>query len=184
MDPISIGLQAVGFGLQLFGGSQAASVAKQQAQVSMAIAADEKRLNEQKMMQQQLESRRMQLQTLRNAQRQRAQGVAAATNQGASQGSGLQGALAQNTAEGLFNLQGINQANAISQNIYGINDSISGHKMQLASLGGDMASAQGLASLGGSLIKIGPTIGAFGKDIFQGQSSKSSNPYNTTGSLY
>jgi hypothetical protein len=164
MDPISIGLQAVGLGLQIFGGMETAKISKQQAQQSMAIAADEQKINEQKKIQQQMEMRRSQMQTLRNVQRQRAQGTAAAVNQGASTGSGLQGALAQNTDEGYFNLQGMNQANEISGNIFGINQDISSHKMELARLGGQAASAQGLASLGGSLIKIGPTVGAFGKD--------------------
>ena len=164
MDPISIGLQAVGFGLQLWGGMQAADVAKQQAEVSSKIAGEEQKINEQKQIQQQMESRRMQLQTIRNVQRQRAMGIAAAVNQGASSGSGLQGALGQNTAEGMFNLQGLQQAGEISKNIFGINNTISGYKQELASLGGDMAEAQGLASLGGSIMKIGPTVGAFGKD--------------------
>lgn len=168
MDPISLGLGVVGFGMQLFGGMQSANISKQQAQQSMAIAADEKKINEQKQLQQQLESRRMQMQTLRNVQRQRAQGIAAATNQGASLGSGLQGALAQNTDESIFNMTGINQAQQIQGSIFGINNDISSHKMQLAQLGGDQAEAQGLASLGGSLMKIGPTVGAFGKDIGAG----------------
>lgn len=168
MEPISLGLAAVGLGLQIFGGMESAKISKQQAEQSQAIAADEQKINAQKQLQQQLESRRMQLQTVRNAQRQRAAGVAAAVNQGASSGSGLQGALGQNTAESMFNLQGISNSGEISQNIFGINNDISSHKMQLAALGGDQAQAQGLASLGGSLIKIGPTVGAFGKDISAG----------------
>lgn len=168
MDFISAGLGIVGFGMQLFGGMESAKISKQQAQQSMAIAADEQKVNEQKQLQQQLESRRMQMQTLRNAQRQRAAGTAAAVNQGASGGSGLQGALGQNTAESMFNLQGISNSNEISGNIFGINNDISSHKMELARLGGDQAQAQGLASLGGSLMKIGPTVGAFGKDFSAG----------------
>lgn len=171
MDPISLGLGVVGFGLQLFGGMQSADISRQQAQQSMAIAGDEQKINEQKKIQQQMEMRRMQMQTLRNAQRQRAQGTAAAVNQGASTGSGLQGALGQNTAESMFNLQGISQSNEISGNIFGINQDISSHRMQLAQLGGDQAQAQGLASLGGSIMKIGPTVGAFGKDLFSGSKS-------------
>lgn len=168
MEPITAGLAIVGFGMQLFGGMESAKISKQQAQQSMAIAADEQKVNEQKQLQQQLESRRMQMQTLRNVQRQRAQGTAAAVNQGASLGSGLQGALAQNTDEGLFNLSGISQAQQIQSSIFGINNDISSHKMELARLGGDQAQAQGLASLGGSLMKIGPTVGAFGKDFSAG----------------
>jgi len=168
MDPISAGLSVVGFGLQFFGGMEFAKISKQQVQQSMAIAADEQKINEQKQAQQQLEARRMQMQTLRNAQRARAMGTAAAVSQGASLGSGLQGALAQNTDEGLFNLSGINQASQIQSNIFGINNDISGHKIELAKLGGEQAQYQGLASLGGSLMKIGPTVGAFGKDLTAG----------------
>lgn len=171
MDPISAGLSVVGLGLQLFGGLSASSNAQQQADVSMKIAGEEAKINQQKQLQQQLESRRMQLQTIRNTQRQRAQGIQAAVNQGANKGSGLQGALAQNTGEGIFNLTGINQASQISNSIFGINNTISQYKMQLAQLGGEAATDQALSSLGGAFVKIAPTAGAFGKDAMASLSS-------------
>src|SRR5882672_3503245 len=150
MDPISIGLGVVGLGMQIFGGIKGSEVAGQQAQQSRYIAQDEQRINDQKRQQMLLESHRNQLQIFRNNQRLRAQATNAATQQGAQFGSGLQGGLAQIEDQGLFNSQGINQNVEIGQNIFGINNDISQHKMQLASLGGDASDAAGLASLGGA----------------------------------
>lgn len=168
MDPISIGLGVVGLGLQLFGGSKQADASKQQAQVSGQIAQDEQAINAQKQQQMQLEGRRSQLQNFRNAQRLRAQATASATNQGAQFGSGLQGGIAGITDKATENTQGIDQGMKISQNIFGINNDISAKRVQMAQLGGQAAEGAGLASLGGALMKSGPTIGAFGKDLFAG----------------
>lgn len=171
MDFISAGLGVVGLGMQIFGGFKGSEVASQQAEQSRYIAQDEQKINDQRRQQMLLESRRNQLQIFRNNQRLRAQATNAATQQGAQFGSGLQGGLAQIQDQGLFNSQGINQNVEIGQNIFGINNDISQHKMQLASLGGDAADAAGLASLGGALIKAGPTIGAFGKQLGFGRGS-------------
>ena len=171
MDPISIGLAAVGLGISLFGSQKQAGVSQQQAQVSAGISQDEQQINVQKQQQMQLEGRRSQLQNFRNAQRMRANAQAAATNQGAAFGSGLQGGLAGVTNQEEQNTQGINQGMQISQNIFGINSDISNKRVQMAQLGGESAEAQGLSSLGGSLIKAGPIIGGFGKDIYSGSGS-------------
>ncbi len=165
MDPLSIGLQVVGFGLQMFGAFGASNNAHQIAEVNKGIAADEQKINEQKRQQMLLESRRKQMEIFRNEQRQRAMATAAAVNQGAQFGSGLQGGLAGVTSMSLFNSQGINQNVEIGQNIFGINNDISSKKMQLAELGADQAQNQGLASLGGSLMKAGPTIGQLGQNF-------------------
>lgn len=168
MDPISLGLGIAGLGLSIFGSMKGSEVAGQQAAESRAIAGDEQKINAQKKMQMNLEAQRSQLQIFRNSQRARAQALNAATQQGASQGSGLQGGLAQVTDQSLFNSQGINQNQEIGNNIFGINNDISSHKMQLATLGGEAASAAGLASLGGSIMKAGPVIGQFGQQAFGG----------------
>lgn len=165
MDPITIGLEAVGLGLSLWGASKQSDISKQQSQVSVGIASDEQKINAQKQQQMQLEARRSQLENFRNAQRLRAQSTAAAVNQGAQLGSGLQGGLAGITAQATENSRSINQGVEISQNIFGINNDISSKKMQLAQLGGQSAEAQGMQSLGGALLKAGPIIGGFGKDI-------------------
>jgi hypothetical protein len=167
-DDIGAGLGIVGLGIQAFEGYQQANTSRQIAQTSEGIAQDEQQINQQKMLQQQLESRRSSLQNMRNAQRLRAQATAASVNQGANKGSGLNAGLAGITDEELFNQQGLNQAGQISNAIFGINNDISSKKIQIAGLQGNQAEEQGFASLGGGLLKGGPTIGAFAKDFFSG----------------
>lgn len=168
MDPISAGLSVVGLGIQLFGGSKSASDARRASQINYGIAEDEQKINQQKNLQMQLEASRSSLQQFRNMQRLRAQATASATSQGAQYGSGLEGGLAEITNEGLFNTQGINQATQFGNTIFGINNDISGKKMQLSQVQSDMASDQALSSLGGALVKNAGTIGGLGKDIQAG----------------
>lgn len=171
MDPISLGLGIAGLGMSLFGGLSGASVAKQQASVSENIATQEQNINQQKQQQAQLESQRMQTENFRNTQRARAQGLNSAVNQGAQFGSGLSGGQAQATDQGLFNSLGINQNMQLSNSIYADTSTINSDKIQLASLGGQAATDQGIASLGGALTKAGPIIGAFGKNATNGTGS-------------
>lgn len=177
MDPLTIGLQAVGLGMQLFGAFGASGDAKhvaelnqQAAGINKGIAADEQKINEQKRIQMEMSARRLQTETFRNAQRARAQAEAAAVNQGATLGSGLQGGLSQVTSDALFNVQGIESNLAIGENIFDINRSISGKKMQLADVQSQIsttqasqATNQSFMSLGGSLVNNAGTIGNIGK---------------------
>jgi hypothetical protein len=164
MDPISIGLGIVGLGTQIFGGLAGASVSKQQSAVSQDIATQEQAINAQKMQQTQLEARRSQLQTYRNAQRLRAQATNAAVGGNAQYGSGLQGGLGGITGAANENVLGVNQALGISQNIFGLNNNISADKIQEAKLGGYAATDQAISAFGGSLSKSASTIGGLAKD--------------------
>jgi hypothetical protein len=165
MEPISIGLGIVGLGMQLFGGMGQAAVAKQQAQVSMGIAADEQQVQVQKQQQMQLEAQRQGLQNFRNVQQAQATSLSRATSQGAEFGSGLQGGLAGASNEGFQNALGINQNLEIGKNIFGIDTDISAKRIQMAQLGGQAATYQGEQSLGGAFLKAGPIVGAFGKNL-------------------
>lgn len=172
MDPISLatfGMQAVGTGLSIFGGLKATGIAKEQAEASGRIAGFEKDIEKQRFQAMKLTAHRQQMEVVRNAQRARSLALNNATNQGAQSGSGLQGGYGQIAGSAGTNLLGINQNLEIGTNIFGLNQQISDQKMLLARLGGDMASAQGMASLGGSLMKAGP---AFGK-LFGGSFSES-----------
>lgn len=168
MDPISAGLSVVGLGLQLFGGSQSAADAKKAAQINQGIAQDEQQINQQKNAQMQLEAQRSNLQQFRNIQRLRSQATASAVSQGANFGSGLQGGLAEVTNEGLYNVQGTNQAVQFGNTIFGINNDISSKKQQLSQVQSDMATDQAWSSLGGALVKNAGTIGGLSKDISAG----------------
>lgn len=146
-----------------FSGSQDASkyaeLEKQQAGFEMGI-------NDQKRNQMELNGRRQLLENFRNAQRLRAQGINSATNQGAQLGSGLQGGLAQNTSQANYNALGVTQNLQIGRNIFGLNDQISGVKMQMADVKSNMATDQGWASLGGSILTSAGTISNLGKSGF------------------
>lgn len=198
---IGAAISAVGLGMSLFGGmeqsdiaKQQAAVAKQQSAVSGDIATQEQGINDVKQRQMEIEGRRMQLETLRNMQRGRAQAIAAATNQGAQFGSGLQGGEGQVEGNGLFNQLGVSYALQGGRDINTFNQSITGDKLKLASLGGQMsdlqgqsASAQGMQSLGGSIMKAGPVFGQFSSGF--GGSRSSGNYSGTpgasnTGGLY
>lgn len=187
-DPVSAGLQVVGIGLSIFGGLEQAKVAKEQAKVSSHIGEMELGINESKREAMELNARRQQMEIFRNTQRARAQATNAAVNQGANLGSGLQGGLADVANQGLFNLFGVNAALQTGEKIASYNDAISQDKIQLAKLGGDAADAQMWTSLGGALVKSGPTIGqltqGFGS-FFGGGGNYSGTPgASNTGGLY
>lgn len=85
--------------------------------------------------------------------------MAAAVNQGAQFGSGIQGGQAQATDQGLFNSAGINQNLEIGRNIFGLNDQISGQKSLMSQSQSAQATDQGIASLGGAVVKNAGMIG-------------------------
>jgi len=106
----------------------------------------------------QLNARRNSLEQFRNTQRMAARATAAATTQGAQFGSGLAGGLGQVTAQGAYNVAGLNQNLEIGENIFGLDRTISGEKLQLAKLQSDYgvtsATNQGFSSLGSSLMSL------------------------------
>jgi len=159
MDPISIGIMAVGLGMQIFGGVSQAQNAKQTAAVNQDIAKQEAAINDVKARQMEMEARRTQIENMRNGQRARAQAIQTATTQGAQFGTGLQGGLAQVQDKMAWNMLGVDQALANGRDINSLNKNISSDKMQLAALGGENATAAGYSSLGGALIKAGPIVG-------------------------
>ena len=165
MDPLTLGVMAAGLGASLFGGISGAGVSKQEAQVSANEAQQEQQINQQKQQQMNLQASRSQLENFRNVQRARAQGLNSAVNQGAQFGSGLAGGQAQATDQGMYNSLGINQNLQIGQTIAGLNNNISNDKIVMAGLGGQAATDAGIASLGGALMKAGPTIGQVGKSF-------------------
>jgi len=163
MDPVSAALGIVGLGMQIFGGSAQAGVAKQEAAVSADEAKQEQAINQQKLQAMNLQTRRNNMQQIRQAQLAQATAVSRATSQGAQFGSGLVGGLGEISSEAGNNITANNQALQTGQAIGALNNNISNDKMQMASLGGQSATDQGISSLGGALMKIGPTIGQFSK---------------------
>lgn len=180
MDPITGGLQAVGFAMQLAGVFGGMGASQKNAQISQAIAQQERNINDQKRQQMELSARRQQMEVFRNAQRMRAQGTAAAVNQGAQFGSGLQGGLAQVSDQSYSNSLGIGQNLEIGNNIFDMNNTISGLNAQKSQVQSEAAMYQGFTSLGGSVMSNAGTLGAFGKDIgaqFKGFGTGFGGPY-------
>lgn len=165
MEPFSAAIGLVGLGISLFGGMSAADDAKQAAATQSKIAGLEGGLEDQRHTAMELSASRQQLEILRNNQRARATATNNAVSQGANLGSGLQGGLAQVQDQSLFNLAGVNQNLQIGEAQFGINKQITEQKQQLATIQGQQASDQGLASLGGAITKAGPALGAFGSSI-------------------
>lgn len=171
MDPISLAIGAVGLGMQIFGGVSSAENAAAQAKVSQDEVSQEQSISNAKQQAMELNGRRAQMENVRNNQLARAQGTNAAVNQGAQFGSGLQGGLAQVDDQSLFNMSGVNSALQTGRQIAGFNSNISSDKSQLAALGGQAATDQGISSLGGALTKSGPTIGNLSQSAFGGMKS-------------
>lgn len=188
MDPISATLAVVGLGMQIFGGISQANASHQAAEISQDQARHEQSINDIKQQQMELEGRRTQMENIRNNQRARANAEAAATNQGANKGSGLQGGLAQINDQSLFNMSGVNSALQFGRDINTQNQAISQDKIRLAGVQSSAATASGIASMGGAVMKAGPIVGSLSKGF--GSSSGGGGNYSgtpgasNTGGLY
>jgi len=171
MDPISLAISAVGLGVSLFGSHKQSQIAGQEAQVSNQMIGVEQQQNDLRQQVMNLSARRSQMEVLRNAQRARAMAVQAGANQGASYGSGLAGGLASVTDQAAYGLQGIGLQQQAGNQMFGYDRTISGYKQQLATLKGQEASAQGVSSLGGAIMKAGPMIGPLAQQAWSGGSN-------------
>jgi len=173
MEPVTLGLQALGMGLKLFGAFSGASdtenYSKQINSYEQEKFGLEKQVNDQRRQAMELSARRQQLEIFRNTQRARAQGLNAAVNQGAQFGSGIQGGQAGTLNQGLFNALGVNQNLAIGRNIFGLDDQITGVNAKESTvksqMQADLAQDQAWQSLGGSLLQSSGTIGNIGGAI-------------------
>lgn len=177
-------VSAVGLGMSIFGGMEQSNVAKQQAEVSGDIAKQELGINAEKQRAMEIAGRRQQLEIIRNGQRARALAENNAVSQGAQFGSGLAGGLAQVSADTNYNLSGVDLGLMSGRTIAGFNNAISQDKIKLASLGGDAATAAGYTSLGGSLLKAGPYVGALSGGFGKSSGGPTGNNYGYTANTY
>lgn len=145
------GLTAASMFMQWQGGQKAAQASQQQAQLSAQNAGFEMQIDQQRRQAMELDAQRKSMDVIRNAQRARATALSNAAGSGSQFGSGLQGGYGQISGQSGFNLLGINQNRMIGENIFGLNQQIDQNKMQIASLGGTLASAEGEMGFGKSL---------------------------------
>lgn len=158
MDPITIGIAAVGLGMQIFGGMKASDEAHKQAQISQQNFQLETQVNAQRKQAMELSANRQQLENYRNTRRASSAGLAASVSQGAQMGSGTAGAQGQITAQGAWYDQGIAQNLSIGRNIFGLNDQISANKVQMSQSQSAQATDQGWATFGSGLTKNAGTL--------------------------
>jgi hypothetical protein len=178
MDPVTIGLTVAGFATSILGTMSASSDAKQISGYEQQNAGLEMQVNAQRKNAMEIDARRRQLDTVRNAQRSRHAAVATVQGQtGSTQGTGLQGAQAQLSGQGNFNLQGINQNLEIGRNIFGLDTSISQNKIAIAGLQGSQGTAQGIAAIGGDISRSATSLGNISQQISPSVASLFNGPF-------
>lgn len=180
MDPftmLAVGMMVAGAGTSLFGGMSGASSQKKISQYDMQIAQQELLADRQRKNAMELDARRKRTENIRQMQLAASVGMQRAVAQGAQFGSGLQSGLGQVTSSGYWNDTGIQQNLEIGRNIFGINEQISGLKIKKAEAGGDLAEAQGIQSLGGSMMKIGSAFASLGGGGTTASASTSGMPW-------
>jgi hypothetical protein len=151
-----------GLGLEAFGTMGASAAAGREAQASENIAGIEMEQDAVRRQAMELMTRRQNLQVLRTAQQQRAYSTAAAVSSGSQYGSGLQGAYGSISGTETTSLQGLSQNLMQGEQMFNLNAQINQQKIAQAQAGSDLATSQGMASLGGDI------LGLVGNQGFQG----------------
>ena len=163
MEFLTAGISLAGVGLSLFGSMQQAKIAKEEAMVSKEVAQADMDVNQQKYTMEQLNTQRMQLENIRNAQRARSVAQTTAVSQGAQFGTALPGAYGQISGQEGTNFLRTSENQQIGTAVFGLDQFADTLKMRMADLGGKMADAQGLTAIGGAVSKsAGPLGNLFG----------------------
>lgn len=155
---LGAGIGLVGLGISAFGAIKGSEDAAAAAKAQENIAGLEEKQNAQRQLAMQITGRQQQMQQIRSNQLARAQAQAAATNQGALQGSGYAGGQAGIQDQGMANLTGINQQLDIGNKIFGLDSDISQQKIAQYQAQSNAATDSGIGALGGMLLKAAPTI--------------------------
>lgn len=166
-------LMGAGLAAQAYGAFSSYQTSKQVAGVNQNISAAEQGIEGERHKQMVLNTRRQQVENIRNANLARSIALTTSTSQGAQQGSGFSGGQAQISGMERYNSLGITQNQQIGESVFGYNAQISQYKQQLAALGGDQAMSQGISQFGGNMMNIGASFGGnpFMSNKSQSQSS-------------
>ncbi len=151
-NPVGAALSIAGVGLSIFGGMEKTEAAQRQASIQQQMTGIEMRQDAVRRKAMELSARRQQMEVLRNAQRARSLALNNATSQGAQYGSGLQGGFGQIAGATQWNLTGIRENLNFGEQMFDLNAQLSQQKIAMAQAGGQAATAQGMSSLGTSLV--------------------------------
>lgn len=141
----------IGLGAAAFGGFSSSQAAQKSAAAQQQIIQLEQQVQEQHRQAMELNSRRAQMEVLRNNQRARSMALNSATNQGAQFGSGLQGGYGEIGGESGTNMLGINQNLEIGRNIFSDMQQISQQKIAMSKAKSQEATGSAIAGFGKQL---------------------------------
>lgn len=141
----AIGVGAAGTATSVYASSQ-------QNKYNQKIAREQERENRVRQQQMEADARRRRLEVIRNQQRARAAALAAATNQGAIAGSGLQGGYGQIGGQTAVNIEGINQNLGFGDQLFAIDSRINSLRSSQSDYAALGAIGGGLTSLGNSFM--------------------------------
>lgn len=151
-----------GLALDYFSNQQKSEAEARYTQSNIEIAKLEDQVNQQRRFAMQVNARRQQTQQIRDAQQKQSMALAAGVGQtGNAQGSGVQGAQFQASAEGAYNLTGINQNLQIGNSIFDLDTKITAQRIAGFQAQSDANAAGATAGLGKDLMSIAPTLAKF-----------------------
>lgn len=158
-------IQSYGAEMQASGSLRQVEGARVQNEANKAITGLEFQAEEQRMKAMEVDARRKTMEIIRNQQRARALGLTAATSQGASYGSGLQGGYGQISGQANENLLGVGQNLAIGRAIFGINSGISQQRLNYAGGGDIINEGSGIIAQGAGWIAKGGGVVSQGAGV-------------------
>jgi hypothetical protein len=142
-----------GLAISAIGQQEQSKAQGQVYQADVHTAQLEQQVNEQRRQQMNLTYQRQSIENLRNVQKAQASGLAAATNQGAQFGSGLQGGRSQEAAQGAWTMESLSQNFQIGNQMFNLDNQINQQKILKAQAESSANKASGLMSLGGDITK-------------------------------
>jgi hypothetical protein len=148
----------VGVGLTAYGMYEQTQAAQTNYAAQQQATAAEQRNEAVRRRAMEFDAKRRQLEAIRNMQRARSVALANATNQGAGQGSGLQGGFGQISGQTGDVIEGIRGNLAFGRETFGNNIDLSNARLAMAAAGTQASFGAGLSSLGGSIISSLPAI--------------------------
>jgi hypothetical protein len=152
---IGLAAGAIGSGVQAYGAIQQGEAQRKASRLSQMAESARQRGME-------LDSQRKQYSIIREQQTQRANAIAAATNQGAQFGSGLEGGEAQISGASNSNLLGVQENTGLGEQMFSLSQRKASADRD-ASAAGTMGSiGSGLSTLGRAVVNDSGTIARIG----------------------
>src|SRR5258708_19617651 len=158
-NPFSIGTEAVGLGVSIYGGIEAMGAQKDIANISMQEAGVEKQQNEVRRQAMEMSAHRQMLQQVRNTQKARSMALETGASQGAQFGSGLAGAYGSISGQGSSNIAELSKGLQFGEQEFNLTSQLDDLKISMAKAQGKLATDQGISAIGGSIMSAGKAFG-------------------------